>query len=132
MFLPKFFELLTGCQGECKFLGSDQLILQDRDLLKLFFVQFVLRNGEVTFIFVSPRINNLEFVEFLFDHNFEVFPVYLVVFILCGISILGNKVYDFGVLEINRLKNYAALIISFDLLFNLIFLFLLFNFGCLL
>jgi len=97
-------------------------------LIELFLVQFMLRDGEVTFIFISSRINNLEFIELRLDHNFEVLPVNLVVLILFGVSILGNKVYDFGVLEINRLKNYAALIISFDLLFDKIFLFLL-NFG---
>ena len=88
----------------------------------------MLRDGEVTFIFISSRINNLEFIELRLDHDFEVLPVNLVVLILFGVSILGNEVYDFGVLEINRLKNYAALIISFDLLFDKIFLFLL-NFG---
>lgn len=131
LLLPKLFEFLTGSLAERKFLSTDWLIFQTGNFIELGFVQFVLWDGEVTLIFISSRINDLKLVKFLLNHDLEVLPVDFVITIFFGISILSNKVYDFWVLEINRLENYAALIISFDFLFYMFFLFLL-NFGRLL
>lgn len=76
----------------------------------------MLRDGEVTFILITPRIDDLDPIEFGFNHTFDVLPVNLVVFKVSVISVLSTKVYDFGILKIGRFENYAALIVSLEFL----------------
>lgn len=75
----------------------------------------MLRDGEVALIFVRSRINELQFIEPIFDNALDLLPVNLVVTILVFISILSTKVHNFRVLKIGRLKNDAPLLISFEI-----------------
>jgi hypothetical protein len=129
--LPKIFQNFSCCLCEVKFLAINICLFQFFKTLELCFVQFKARNGDITFIFIGSSVNDLQKIKFFLDHNFDGFPVDLVLIIFCLVFILSCKMNNVRVFEIFDLKNDSSLSILFNwsinFLFNLFFLIYLFS-----
>jgi len=125
LILPEIFEVLSRSLGEIKLFVSNHLVLKCRKLFELFLVESTLGNGNVTLIFVSTGVHDLNLVEFARHHLFKVLPVYLVVSVFSFVALIGLEVNDFWLFEVGDLENDTSKFISLDfLIFWLLDLFL--------
>ena len=96
LFLPKFFQFFTLSLLKtiilCVFTDWDVFPLDEFCILD--FIEFIARNSNVTFVFISSRINYLNLVKSIWDHFAQILPVYLIFTISCLV--------DVGSFEVNN------------------------------
>lgn len=94
LFLPEFFQVFSFSFREVEFLISDHNFLPGNKCSKLCFIEFITGDGNITFVFISSWIDDLNLVKFIWDYFTQVFPVYLVFGICCLVNICSFKMYN--------------------------------------
>ena len=68
LFLPEFFQLFTFSFREVEFLFSNENLLPCRKSSKLYFIEFITGDGNITFVLISSWIDYLYLVKFIWDY----------------------------------------------------------------
>ena len=120
LLLPEVFELLSFGFGKGELFASDVDISEFHELLILFFAQLEAGNGQITLIFVTSGVNDLDLIKSFFDCLFNVLPADLIFYISFFIDIGSLKMHNERVFKILGHKNNSALLISLDHVFLLL------------